>query len=71
MINFTYIIGANIELFVQARLVPADDETQSPEEVEIIGVKDSEGLEVETLGISIEGESLDQLLKIAAFEHKG
>lgn len=68
MIKFSYIIGANIELFVMARYIKADPETSTDAEVEIIEVKDSEGLDVETDDILIDGDRLDFLLEVAAFE---
>jgi len=68
MIEFKYIIGANIELFVKANFIPEDRETNSSADVEIIEVKDSKGLDVETDDIVIGGDPLDDLLSIAAME---
>lgn len=68
MLEFTYIIGANIELFIKAQFIAADPETNTGEEVEIIEVKDTKGLDVETEDIVIGGDSLDSLLEVAAFE---
>jgi len=68
MIEFTYIIGANIELFIIARFLPADAEVDIQSDVEIIAVRDCKGLEVETDGMVIDGEPLDNLISIAAME---
>ena len=67
MIEFTCIIGANIELAVKARFIPADTETDTPEDVEIVEVKNA-GLDIEIDDISICGDSLDSLLKECAFD---
>ena len=71
MINFKYIIGANIELSVTAKIQAAEAETQTYDEVEIISVKDCMGLDVEIDDISIGSDKLDYLLEIAALEHEG
>ena len=71
MINFKYIIGANIELSVTAKIQAAETETQTYDEVEILSVKDCMGLDVEIDDISIGSDKLDYLLEIAALEHKG
>ncbi len=68
MIKFTYIIGANIELFVKAQFIAEDTETGISEKVEILEVIDSEGLEVQTDEIVIDRSKLDFLLEVAAFE---
>ena len=70
MINFKYIIGANIELSVTAKIQAAEAETQTYDEVEIISVKDCLGLDVETDDISIGSDKLDYLLEIAALEQR-
>ena len=71
MINFKYIIGANIELSVTAKIQAAETEAQTYDEVEIISVKDCMGLDVETDDISIGSDKLDYLLEIAALDNKG
>ena len=71
MINFKYIIGANIELSVTAKIQAAETETQTYDEVEIISVKDCMGLDVEIDDISIGSDQLDYLLEVAALEHRG
>ena len=70
MINFKYIIGANIELSVTAKIQSAEAETQTYDEVEIISVKDCMGLDVEIDEISIGSDKLDYLLEIAALEQR-
>ena len=67
MIEFTYIIGANIELAVLAQFIPADPETDTPEKVEILQVKYG-GLDIEIDDISIGGDSLNSILKECAFD---
>ena len=68
MHNFTYIIGANILLFCTAKVIAADPETNTPQEMEVLTVKLANGADVETMGISIDGEHLDTLLEIQAAE---
>ena len=65
MIEFTYIIGANIELAVLAQFIPAD--WDNPEQVEILQIKHA-GLDIEIDDISICGDSLDSILKECAFD---
>ena len=67
MISFTYIIGANIELAVLAQFIPADTETDTPEDVEICSIKNA-GLDIEIDAISISGSRLDSILKECAFD---
>ena len=69
MINFKYIIGANIELSVTAKIQSAETETQTYDEVEILSVKDCMGLDVEIDDISIGSDKLDYLLEIAALDN--
>ena len=68
--NFKYILGANIELFIEARFIPEDTETGTKSDIEILQVKDSDGLDVETGEIFIKEERLDDLLWVAAMEER-
>ncbi len=77
MINFKYIIGANIELDVVARIIPDEPEVNFTGGAEIESVK-LNGLYVETDDIFIKQslfiseelvtESLDSLLEAEAIE---
>ena len=67
MIEFTYIIGANIELAVKARFIPAEPETDTPEGVEICSIKNA-GLDIEIDAISISGSRLGSILEKCAFD---
>ncbi len=73
MIEFKYIMGANIELFVQANRVDDDPEVKFVGGAEIVSVKLADGLDVETDDILIfahgKVEKLDDLLEIEALEH--
>jgi len=80
LIDFTYIIGGNIELFVEAEITFGDSETNSADEVIINHVMLRDGLEVEIDDIRIAGslqtpngpivvtQSLDDLLQEQALE---
>jgi len=74
MIKFKYIIGANIELTVSAKIIPNDPEVNYEGGVEILSVSLVDGLDVETEDIYISSnrngpEKLDDLLEIAALEN--
>ena len=76
MIEFNYIIGANIELSVTAKLTPDEPEVNFEGGAEIISVTLPDGTEVETDEIYIQGPSLcrpiplNDLLEVAAMEEK-
>ena len=71
MIKFNYIIGGNIELAVEARILPAEPDVNYQGGVEIESVK-LNGMDVETDDIHISNrlgmESLDDLLEQEAME---
>jgi len=74
MIEFKYIIGANIELFIKASITPSDPETNTAASVEIVSISLAEGADVEIDDICIlsnrgEIEPLESLLVVAALEH--
>lgn len=71
MIKFNYIIGANIELTVEARILPAEPDVNYQGGVDIESVK-LNGMDVETDDIYIKQrsgiQSLDSRLHAAAME---
>jgi len=76
MIKFKYIIGANIELAVEANILPAEPDVNYAGGVEIISVKLPNGDDVETDDIYIRinvgpmyaFEPLNDLLEACAME---
>lgn len=75
MIKFKYIIGANIELAVEANILPAEPEVNYAGGVDILSVKLPNGDDVETDDIFIHNTinimgmaSLDDLLEQEAME---
>ena len=68
MINCTYIIGGNIELFITAEILPAEPDVDFHGGVEIEEITLENGAEVETDGIYIDGTSLHDLLEQAVLD---
>jgi len=75
MIKFKYIIGANIELAVEANILPAEPDVNYAGGVDILSVKLPNGDDVETDDIyiynKIDMDSLDELLEECAMEKAG
>lgn len=75
MIEFTYIIGGNLELQVMANEIKPEAEVNFKGDIEIVSVKTPQGLDFETSDIAIIGRDgnasdLDELLKIEAMERQ-
>jgi len=75
MIRFNYIIGSNIELAVEANILPAEPDINYAGGVDILSVKLPNGDDVETDDIYIRQiasiEPLDSLLEECAMEKAG
>lgn len=75
MIEFTYIIGGNLELQVMANEIKPEAEVNFKGDIEIVSVKTPQGLDFETSDIAIIGRDgnasdLDEILKIEAMERQ-
>ena len=72
MIKFNYVIGDNLELFIDARFIAPEPDINYPGGVELMSIKTSDGTDVDISDLwigksKVAVESLESLLEQEAY----